>query len=144
MRIKYYQMKVREQIFEYAERISLEKLKFLCVLLYIAILRCEVFASTTLLDAADKNASTIFDRFVTTFDKTVFPLVGLFLLLGLAIFGKNEQMCKVLKTGITWLIIAFIALNCFNLLVNTLMWIVGLLNGSSTSTIIPETSANGG
>lgn len=140
MKLKACLSKADGKITRIAAKMSLKKMQFLFAFFYAFILRYEVFATNTLLDAADNNASTIFDRFITTFDTTIFPFIMLFLIIGLAIFGKNDQMSKLIIKGIIYCVIAFVLLNCFNLFVNTIMWIVNLLNGKSSSNIIPEAS----
>lgn len=91
-----------------------------------------VFASSDngIFDTLNASSPTFLDRVVTAFDKSIFPLTILFLLISIDFFGTNENLFRALKSAIKWLLIIFIVLNCINIITNTFLWVVNLLQGT--------------
>lgn len=89
-----------------------------------------VFATDmTLFTGLQGASSTFISEIVTTVNKSIFPIwLGIsFLLL---LFKTNQKMADAALMSLKIGVCAFIGLNSINIIVNTLIWIAGLINGT--------------
>jgi len=96
----------------------------------VAYASVPVFASDTgIFSAVNNNIGTIIEELVVFFDTTIFPILLLCLFISMGFFSSNDRALGPLKTGLKWLLFVFVGVNCLNLILKTLVWIVELFNG---------------
>ena len=105
-----------------------------------------VFATTpegggggdNIFDAVNNGSGTILDTAVTTCNKSILPIAVAITLITMLFCGSNERLAGALKTALKIEVVAGIALNCINLVINTIIWVAEKFGGSTTITAAVE------
>lgn len=105
-----------------------------------------VFATTpegggggdNIFDAVNNGSGTIIDTAVTTCNKSILPIAVGITLITMLFCGSNERLAGALKTALKIEVVAGIALNCINLVINTIIWVAEKFGGSTTITAAVE------
>ena len=105
-----------------------------------------VFATTpegggggdNIFDAVNNGSGTIIDTAVTTCNKSILPIAVAITLITMLFCGSNERLAGALKTALKIEVVAGIALNCINLVINTIIWVAEKFGGSTTITAAVE------
>lgn len=108
--------------------LSLEKA--LAIVLMIMALVPIYAGDNGIFSGLDEGTSTILTTIINFFNKTFFPCIGISLLILMGLNAKNEKRLPVLQEAFKWLCYVFVGVNGFNLLTNTLMWVVNSLKGT--------------
>lgn len=89
-------------------------------------------------DAVNNGSGTIIDTAVTTCNKSILPIAVAITLITMLFCGSNERLAGALKTALKIEVVAGIALNCINLVINTIIWVAEKFGGSTTITAAVE------
>lgn len=89
-------------------------------------------------DAFNNGSGTIIDTAVTTCNKSILPIAVVITLVTMLFCGSNERLAGALKTALKIEVVTGIALNCINLVINTIIWVAEKFGGSTTITAAVE------
>lgn len=107
---------------------TLNKLNMAIFVVMFLIAIIPVFAGDNgILSALNETSNTFIDEITNTFNTSIFPILLLANIILIALNSKNEKKLPILTTALKYLLICFIALNCINLVINTLLWVINTL-----------------